>query len=215
MRCASCGGSFPEGSRFCNNCGASTGKQVTENQADGREQGSPDRPVRVTRRATRILIALLLVLAASVGYQLLKSPSKVRAPTDNAPHESRSEPAETNKQQSFTSSALTPGEFTIGPAGLRSFKISVDQNVRNVSIVGKFSAAGGMYNDIEVFVIRPEQSASLEDGVYAKAVYWSRRVSSSDLDVPLLSGEYYLVFSNAWSPSMKAVSAQIGLRSQP
>jgi len=158
---------------------------------------------------------LLLVLAASVAYQLLKSPSKVRAPTDNAPHESRSEPAETNKQQSFTSSALTPGEFTIGPAGLRSFKISVDQNVRNVSIVGKFSAAGGMYNDIEVFVIRPEQSASLEDGVYAKAVYWSRRVSSGDLDVPLLPGEYYLVFSNAWSPSMKAVSAQIGLRSQP
>jgi hypothetical protein len=143
-------------------------------------------------------------------------PSKVRAPEDNtAAHESTAEPAETTKQQSSFSSPLTPGEFTVGPAGLRGFKISIGLNAKSPSIVGKFTAKGGAYNDIEVFVIKPEPSASSEDGMYARALYWSRRVTSSELDVPLSAGDYYLVFNNAWSPWTKDVSAQISLRSQP
>jgi hypothetical protein len=182
----------------------------------GRPELSTERPFRAAHRATPILILLLLVLAVLAAYQLLKSPSKVRAPIDNAaPGESRPEPPDTTKQQSFVGSTLTPAEFTVGPAGLRTFRISIDQNVKSASIVGKFTATGGFYNDIEVFVIRPETSARSEDGMYFRALYWSRRVSSQNLDVPLSAGEYYLLFSNAWSPSTKAVSAEISLRSQP
>jgi len=215
MTCALCGGDVPNGSRFCNHCGASTGKQADEDRATGRPEPSTDRRQRTIHGELRILIALLLVLMALAAYQLLKSPSKVRAPTHNGSHESRAEPAETTTPQSFISSALTPGEFTVGPAGLRTFKIAIAESVKSASIVGKFTATGGMYNDIEVFVITPELSARSEDGMSARALYWSRRVSSSELDVPLSSGDYYLVFSNAWSPSMKAISAQISLHSQP
>jgi hypothetical protein len=215
MTCALCGRDVPDGSQFCNHCGASTGKQANENRATGRPETSPDRPERPVHGALRILIALLLVLTALGAYQLLRSPSKVRAPTHNAAsHESRTEPAQTTEPQSFISSALTPTEFTIGPAELRSFKIAIAESVKSASLVGKFTATGGMYNDIEVFVITPKPSGRSEDGMSARSLYWSRRVSSSELDVPLSSGDYYLVFSNAWSPSMKAISAQISLRSQ-
>jgi hypothetical protein len=150
-----------------------------------------------------------------VAYQLLKPPSKVRAPTHNAAsNESPAEPAETAKQQSFTSSALTPGEFTLGPAELRVFKISIAESMKSASIVGKFKASGGVYDDIEVLVLRPELSAGSEEGMY-RSLYWSRRVSSGDIDVPVSSGDYYLLFSNAPSPSLKTVSAQISLQSQP
>jgi hypothetical protein len=213
MTCALCGGDVPDGSQFCNNCGASTGKQVNVRRATGKPEPSTDRPGRA---ATRTLITLLLVLAVLAAYRLFRSPPKVRAPTDNgASHESRAEPAETTKPQSFISSALTPGEFTVGPAGLRAFKITIPESVKSASIVGKFTAAGGMYNDIEVLVVSPDSSAGSEGGTSGRALYWSRRVSSNELDVPLSSGDYYLVFSNVWSPSMKVISAQISLHSQP
>jgi hypothetical protein len=87
--------------------------------------------------------------------------------------------------------------------------------MRSASIVGKFRATGGAYNDIEVFVLGPDPSVNPREGLYVKALYSSRRVSTQEVDVPLPAGEYYLVFSNTWSPSIKTVSASISLEWQP
>jgi hypothetical protein len=118
-------------------------------------------------------------------------------------------------RESSQDSELTPAEFTIGPAGLRLFKITIDEHAKYASLVGKFSAKGGAYNDIDVLVIGPDTSIRAGEGMYAKALYKSNRVSSQNLDVPLSPGEYYLVFSNSWSPSVKTITADVTIRSQP
>jgi hypothetical protein len=87
--------------------------------------------------------------------------------------------------------------------------------MKYASLVGKFSAKGGAYNDIEAMVIGPDTSVRAGEGQYAKALYKSNRVTSQSMDVPLSPGEYYLVFSNAWSPSVKTVSADVTIRAQP
>src|SRR5262249_39873814 len=217
MTCARCRAEVPDGSQFCNHCGAATGGPINVSPVN-----STERRLLASNRATPILITLLLALGSLVLYQVLKSPPGVRAPIGNGtpsvtpdagPEPSR-EPPRTSSDSSMKS-ALTPAEFTIGPAGLRQFKILGDQRTRNASLVGRFSASGGAYNDIEVFVIGTDSSMNPGEGIYSKALYWSRRVSTRELDVPLSSGEYYLVFSNTWSPSIKTVSAQVSLQSQP
>jgi hypothetical protein len=112
-------------------------------------------------------------------------------------------------------SALTPAEFTIGPAGLRYFKINIGEDTNGASLIGKVSATGGSYNDIEVFVIGQDTAINPREGLYGKALYKSTRLSSHNLDVPLPSGQYYLIFNNTWSPSVKTISADLTIHSQP
>jgi len=217
MTCGRCGGEVPDGSQFCNHCGAATGGRIYISPAN-----STEKHAFASNRATPILVTLLLALGSLVLYQVLKSPPGVRAPigngTQSVPPDTRPEQSRESGRPSSDSSsgtALTPADFTIGPAGLRHFRIVVDEHTRNASLVGKFRASGGTYDDIEVFVIRPDDSVNPKEGMYSKALDWSRRVTARDLDVPLSTGEYYLVFSNTWSPSVKTVSAQISLQSQP
>jgi hypothetical protein len=167
------------------------------------------------------LIALLLVFGTIAAYRILKSPSPVRAPTGNEAEPSPTKPVGGGTESSIASaesplnSDLTPAEFTIGPGTLRFFKIIIDEHTRMAVLEGKFSAKGGAYNDIEVFVFGRDTSMRPGEGLYAKALYKSNRVSTEVLDVPLSPGEYYLVFSNAWSPSVKTISAQVTIRPQP
>jgi len=215
MTCAHCGEAVPDGSLFCNHCGASTGGGIHLPRL-GKNS------VNRAGRLTPVLIILIIVLGAIAVYQILESPPKVRAPVAGemppTPANQKSGPGGGGSGPATSlliSPLVTPEEFTVGPAGLRYFKVLIDAQTPNASLVGKFKASGGAYNDIEVFVIGGDRSVNPEEGMYAKAVYWSRRVSAREVDVPLSSGEYYLVFSNTWSPSIKTVSAQISIHSQP
>jgi len=216
MTCPRCGGEVPDGSHYCNHCGGSTEGRIYVSPAETTEKAA-----RAPNRPASILIALVLILAGIVTYRLLKSPPEVRAPVENGAHPGSTEPKSAPdrtpsapKEGSLTESGLTPAEFTVGPAGLRYFKIVVDEQMKNASLVGTFKASGGAYDDIEVYVIGPDPSVNPARGNYAKSLYNSRRVTSRDLDVPLTSGEYYLLFSNMWSPSNKTISANVTLRSQ-
>src|SRR5262245_14539440 len=183
MTCALCGGEVPDGSHFCNHCGAATDGHIRDSPPNSTEKRAP-----ASNRATPILIILLLALGSLVFYQVLRSPPGVRAPIDNGapspPPDTRPAPSPDLRplSDSPADSAQTPPEFTVGPAGLRLFKVVAGEQMRNASLVGKFSASGGSYNDIEVFVIGSDTSINPREGLYAKAIYWSRRVSSRDLD---------------------------------
>ena len=214
MICARCGGEVPDGSHFCNHCGVSTDVRVYVNPPDTIEP-----PARKSNPATvAILAATLLGLAAIAVYQVLNS-REAHVDVAVATASPSTEPASGSPggppagREPSSGSAVTPAEFSVGPAGLRYFKISIDEHMQNASVIGKFAASGGAYNDIEVFVIGRDPSINPRDGLYARAWYKTRRVTSDDLDVPLSSGEYYLVFSNAFSPSNKTVSASITIQS--
>jgi hypothetical protein len=208
MTCGSCGGQVPDGSKFCNHCGVPNQGRVYASPTDKLEKpgGRPN-------RARHSLIGLLVVLGAIFGslaiYRVLTPSPKVPSPV------AATSPATESSPAILSSEALTPAEFTIGPAGLRYFRVLIDEHTLAASIVGKVTAKGGAYDDIEVFVFGPDPSVNPRQGLYVKALYNSRRVSSQNLDVPVTPGEYYLVFSNAWSPSNKTVSANITIQAQP
>jgi hypothetical protein len=110
-------------------------------------------------------------------------------------------------------SLVVPPAFVVKPGKLVSISVQIPDVNGAAHLVGSFTTAGGRANDVEVFITDRSGLSSLTTGSSFTPIYASGRVTSGNIDAVLSPGNYYLVFSNAFSLiSAKAISTKIELR---
>lgn len=67
------------------------------------------------------------------------------------------------------------------------------------TLKGRFRAAGGSKNDIEVYIMDDDNFENWKNGNQARTYYNSGRVTVANFNVRLAEGSYHLVFNNRWS----------------
>jgi hypothetical protein len=111
---------------------------------------------------------------------------------------------------------VTTGDkaFTLNAGAANYFTFPVSAGAYNVSLKGPFSAAGGVGNDIEVFVMTQDDYVNWQNGHTVNTLYNSGKVTQETLNVtlPTDAGTYCLVFSNksSWL-TPRAVQANVNL----
>ncbi|MBK7927062.1 MAG: hypothetical protein IPJ98_06045 [Bryobacterales bacterium] len=94
---------------------------------------------------------------------------------------------------------IRPGVVNVKPSQVVSYRISVQENMRGAYLDGKFDAAGGFGNDIEVVVATEAEFKNWLNGHRASLLYSSQKKSAGFFRVALDPGEYRLGLSNSFS----------------
>jgi hypothetical protein len=97
--------------------------------------------------------------------------------------------------------SLISGSFSLSARSVKAVPVPVTNGMSNVRLVGRFSAAGGMGNDVEVLLFdHRDDFTNWTNGHAAKVMYQSGRTTVGNLNVPLpATGGYTLVFSNTFA----------------
>lgn len=105
--------------------------------------------------------------------------------------------------------ALAEPALTVAPGQYVFYKFTAPDRGR---VTGRFRAAGGSGNDIQVLILDSDQFENWRNGHNTSAYYNSQKVTVSNVDAMLREGTYYLVFNNNFSAfSNKAITADIKL----
>src|SRR5471030_142588 len=115
-------------------------------------------------------------------------------------------------QEPFVTDDVMTGQVRIGPGQCKMFQFEVDANrMRTARIVGRFEAAGGGGNDIEVVIAEQDEFLNWFSNHGGKIIYNSGKRTTGTLDVQISSsGTYVVAFSNKFSAiSAKTVSGNI------
>lgn len=94
---------------------------------------------------------------------------------------------------------VRPSVVTVKPSQVLSYRVSVEENMRGAYLDGKFDAAGGFGNDIEVVVATEAEFKNWLNGHQASLLYSSQKKSAGVFRVALEPGEYRLGLSNSFS----------------
>ena len=111
-------------------------------------------------------------------------------------------------------SSLVKGSFVVAPREFTNSVFSVPSRCSGVRMDGRFTASGGAFNDIEVYLLDEDGYVNFKNHNQASTYYNSGRVTQATVDVALpdRAGSYYLVFNNRFSfLSNKAITADISL----
>jgi len=92
--------------------------------------------------------------------------------------------------------------------------LQVPPNASNVKVEGRFVAAGGTGNDVEIYLLGEDEFTNWQNGHATPTYYNSGRVTVGDLNaiLPGDTGAYYLVFNNRFSlltPKAVQLSAEL------
>jgi hypothetical protein len=198
MFCPSCGKELPDGSSFCLHCGKPTAA------APAAAQKKP---------GTQILWivglgALLLVVVGAFVSQLKK-------PTSGKPD--LVAPAPPGHAQVPSRTDLFMGQIVVKAGSYVSHTFTVQPDMVNFHVVGRFDTSGGSENDIQAVLVDEDEFQNWINGRQAKAFYSTEQVTHRTLDVgPLAAGRYVFAFSNKFSESTdKYVFAQIEAQWMP
>jgi len=218
MFCQNCANRLPENSRFCNSCG----EQIETTTSSYRDEPPAGRAI-----VMGVLLGICILGLSGVAiYFATSSRDEARSLRQDAQRKSTNAPAsqplgipvaatiEPPKPISHPAHAddLVPSAFTLGAREFKAFKFTVSPMMTNVRVIGKFSASGGTGNDVEVFITNEDGLINFKNHHAFSGWYNSQKVTVADINIPLPNGEYYLVFSNAFSlMSNKAVQADIKL----
>jgi hypothetical protein len=110
--------------------------------------------------------------------------------------------------------------FAVGAHTFRYYKFSLPQGSANVAIVGRFTVSGANAESgsadggIEASVFEEPSFADWQSGNAASPLYASGRITQGMIDqtLPAGAGTFYLVFSNRFAQTPKAIQASIRLR---
>lgn len=91
--------------------------------------------------------------------------------------------------------------LTVPSVQYRYYTLVVPEGAHNVHVQGHFTATGGAGNDIEVFVINPDNFTNWKNHHRSSSYYNSGKVTVGDVAaiLPDGAGTYYLVFNNNFS----------------
>lgn len=181
MYCPHCANAIPDGHGFCSKCGKSTmASAPTMTAATG--------VAAKTKSSARSVIGVLLfILIVFVVIRMAQS-SNTGVPTTSifrSPH----------------SASVVRSPVTVEPVHLMSYRFNVTPDMRNVALVGHFTAQGGFGNDIRVLVVTEDDYLNWQNGHGARSFYDSKKVTAGSFNIRLPSSptSYRLVFDNSFS----------------
>lgn len=102
---------------------------------------------------------------------------------------------------------IVTGSFTVPAAKFSEAKFTLTKESR---LTGQFQASGGAGNDIQAFILDEAAYANWRKGGQVEAWYNSGTQTTGDIDVSLMAGAYYIIFSNVFSViTPKTITASI------
>jgi hypothetical protein len=178
MTCSHCANDIPDGSKFCNHCG-------TPPQAQNAPKSSffsKVIPVLVV-----VLLALLVVRFAQNQTWASRSGTARLSATVFGPQ---------LHQFKTVDSAVV-----VRANSLSWYPFAVPPNATQVSLLGHFTATGGLGNDIECYVLDEDGLANLKNRHSANTFFNSGKVTQAKIAaiLPPTPGTYYLVLDNRFS----------------
>jgi ribosomal protein L40E len=193
VECSVCGANLPSASQFCPRCGQAV--------IGAFSRWAPPLPRPQKRRSALwfLVPALLMVLAWA-------------ALSDNPGAQELQRLANLSHAET-----ITPAVFSVGSHAFASYRFSVPEGVRNVTVSGEFGATGSAAHDdeVEVYLLTAGDLVNWQYGYSPAAFYSSGRVTHGDVDavLPPAAGAYCIVFNNNFSPrTAKSVHANVTLR---
>lgn len=110
----------------------------------------------------------------------------------------------------YTESTIVRDKFTVEARQYRLFTFVNERD--SAEVKGRFEAQGGSGNDIEVILLNRDGFTNWKNHHQANTFYSSGRVTVANIYAKIPRGEYYLIFSNAFSlASNKVVTADVRL----
>jgi LEA14-like dessication related protein len=104
-------------------------------------------------------------------------------------------------------SVIVSGEYKVSPGKYQDFQFTLSSSTH---IVGSFSAAATLGNNIIVYIFDQNGFIQYQSGRSASTYYNSGKVASGTIDVNLSPGTYYIVLDNTYSTlSTKDVVIQV------
>jgi hypothetical protein len=122
------------------------------------------------------------------------------------------------RAQSYQSQSIVNEQFRVAPAGYTAYPFEVDEGrMRDAVVVGRFEAAGGNGNDIEVVVAEREGFLNWVNGHGGSILYASGKKTTGKVAVRVQgAGQYVVAFNNKFSLlTAKNVAANINLAFLP
>jgi len=200
MFCNFCGAEAPDGSLYCNRCGremAPEFKRVFSIKPT--VTVIPEKSARTTkRRIGKRILAIILTVAAmwilivAVGNIVM---SLKRQRTYYGPQGITPTSIFTPVLRTQT---ITRGAYSLSAGQLGYFPIHVPSGAQNPVVTGRFTAAGGAYNDVYVYVVDEDGLTNLKNRNAANTYYNSDRATVGQINarLPPGNGTYYIVVSN-------------------
>jgi len=192
MFCPKCGTDLPEDSQFCRKCGRSL-NVAPVGGATGTGGAALAAPKPRPRIALWILLLLLLLLIVWAVWQRSQRYIGAKASPQLIP------PQLILPQ--LHKVTVGTGAITVRAASYAYYTLAVPAGAKNVTLQGRFRAAGGIGNDIEVFLLSQDDYTNWQNGHAARALYNSGKVTVGEVGavLPNVAGTYYLVFNNKFS----------------
>jgi len=110
---------------------------------------------------------------------------------------------------------LMANQIVVPRGGIYFIPFSVDATrMQSARVVGRYTVAGGIRNDIRVYITDPDGMENIRNGHQARVWFSTDKVTIGDIDARLpASGEYVLLLDNGFSPfSNKYVNGTIQLQ---
>ena len=208
MFCPKCGTEMPDDSQFCRKCGSALTAAGSNVSTTGAAAAAAAAPQRVNEPAPKPkshvgLVILLAILALAIWWAA-SSPS----------------PGAQQLRQGIARNPILPiqrtdtisdGAFSVPATGYYYTRFTLAPGTTQPTVNGRFQAAGGSGNDVEVFIVDEDGFVNFKNGHSVPTFYNSGKVTQSNIEARLPGpGTYYLVFNNRFSLiSPKAVTASV------
>lgn len=189
MICQRCNQETPDGSTYCNRCGAPVAREArVKNQPEKKGGG-------YSKRGLSIFI--LICLAAFATPFILK---QLTMTSQNTSTSSPIGAIAKAVQQVRSIPIAARQEFDIPPRGYRWFKFSTNMMPAPV-VNGQFMARGGSGNDINVIITDAAGFQNFQNGNGATLWYSAYHQTAGNIEahLPTGSNDYYLIFDNRMS----------------
>ena len=105
---------------------------------------------------------------------------------------------------------IVNGNETVNGGAYLDYPFTVPSGASSVSVGGTFTASGGSYNDIKVYVFDSTNFNYYKNGQNFTSLYQSGQTTTGNIGASIVSsGNYYLVLDNKFSTtSQKTVDIQ-------
>jgi ribosomal protein L40E len=194
MYCTQCKAELPEDAKFCLKCGHNVIGVAPKKKAS-----------TATAIITIILAGIaIFLIGASVLYN-----QSFRRTTTGPSTTYASQPSLPLLPQP-RSQVITNTALAVKASSYTYFEFFVAANATNVFVDGHFTATGGSGNDIEVYILTPDEFVNFQNHHQTPTLYNSQRATQDSINAVLPSGAgaYYLVLNNGFSLlTPKAVQA--------
>lgn len=185
MYCTQCKAELPEDAKFCSNCGHSLKATVLG------QKKSPS-------TGFLLLAGIVVVLLAMWGISSAANRNRPPVPRTYTDFVVQAPQVPLPQPHVLT---IVNTAVTVAAHSYSWYTFSLPERSVNVSVQGHFAATGGMGNDIQVYILNPDEFANFQNHHTTPTFYNSQRETQNSISavLPAGGGTYYLVLDNGFS----------------